>query len=335
MEKHVNCQFLPQDEGPIPIIVISQGRTGSSVTWNTLYRLVSEEEEKGFFFFRKKKKPKDGDSAAAGMDYESVKAVEITGRVVDQSLDFFSKIPQSTIGPRWAEIYLCAQQHWQQKHLDPKGRIVGFQWKPFRETFYSPLSQATLERLANSRNPRFRIIYNIRNPIDRRLSNLRHNATDHLLSAHCSLDDEDCKDQHLASSDQTIYFSFNFNKGQEFNGKPNRKKLLRWLNDDLKEVTNIKNMLNASGIPHAIVRYDVLYGRHQDKAIHEWRKLVRLVNPNNDRTMIDPDHVTMDDVRKHFSMAKTSSKRKSDVIENYNELKEMLNGTIFLDYLKG
>ena len=324
LEKHVDCQFVKG--GPIPIIVISQGRTGSSVTWNTLYRLTSEEET-------------DNDEDAEdtdGMDYDSVKAVEIAGRVVNESLDFFSKIPKQTIGSRWAEIYLCTQQHYQQQH-HPKGRIVGLQWKPFFKTFYEPLAQETMERLVELRDPRIRIIYNIRNPIDRRLSNLRHDAADaadHRLKAHCPINDDECRKRHENSSSSKIYFHMNFTlSGDEHNNKPYKQKLLHWLNQDLNDVKKIKNMLAKSGIPHVNVRYDVLYGLDEEKALHEWRKLLRLVNSNNDGTMIDPDTLTMDKVRKHFSMAKTSSKRKKDVIENYLELSHMLKGTEFKEYL--
>lgn len=130
------CSF--HKDGPKPVILMALGRSGSSVTWNTLSLLT-------------------GDKTVA---------YEITGGNQNKSVDFFNSIPDH-IGERWASLRLC---NIQQRHMSKSKQdgnrysIVGFQWKPYFASFDHPYALSGLQRLADDR---IKVIYLTRNPLDR------------------------------------------------------------------------------------------------------------------------------------------------------------------------
>jgi hypothetical protein len=130
------CSF--HKDGPKPVVLMALGRSGSSVTWNTLSLLT-------------------GDKTVA---------YEITGGNQNKSIDFFNSIPDH-IGERWASLRLCnIQQRHMSKSKEDGNRysIVGFQWKPYFASFDHPYALSGLQRLADDR---IKVIYLTRNPLDR------------------------------------------------------------------------------------------------------------------------------------------------------------------------
>jgi len=160
------CYFLPEDKGPLPVILMSLGRSGSSVTWDTMSRMTG---------------------------YPTV-AYEATGQTRFNSKDFFSKI-NPTIGKKWASQRLCKIQ---ERHPREAG-VIGFQWKPYKATFKQEYAIGALEEMAEHINPAIRVIYLKRNALDRRVSNLRH-AKDPHVSAHCAMGDKVCVREHIQNT---------------------------------------------------------------------------------------------------------------------------------------
>jgi hypothetical protein len=114
------------------------GRSGSSVTWNTLSRLV-------------------GDATIA---------YEITGGNQNKSIEFFNSIPHS-IHENWATLRLCniQRRHMKMSKKDRKQySVVGFQWKPYFATFDHPYSISGLQKLADER---IKVVFLTRNSLDR------------------------------------------------------------------------------------------------------------------------------------------------------------------------
>lgn len=94
-----SCQFLPDNEKPLPVILISLGRSGSSITWDTITRLTGD----------------------ANIAYE------ITGGNRTKSLKFFNNINPS-VGSYWAIERLCQIQTSMISKNNTHYGIIGFQW---------------------------------------------------------------------------------------------------------------------------------------------------------------------------------------------------------------
>jgi len=145
------------------------GRAGSSVTWDTISRLVGKPNV----------------------------AYEYTGGSMEKSERFFQSIDPA-IAQQWASLHLCEVQHL--SRVEGSG-IAGFQWKPYFNTFRKhPMAFAALQEMSERRNPRIRIIYLTRNALDREISNIKHRG--HIrtneVPAHCPAGDEECAKKHAA-----------------------------------------------------------------------------------------------------------------------------------------
>ena len=91
------CKFYTKDEGGgIPVVLISLGRSGSSVTWDTMSALTGERTV----------------------------AYEVTGGSAKKNERFFRNI-RWELGSRWAVCELCSIQ----KKWPTDAGIIGFQWK--------------------------------------------------------------------------------------------------------------------------------------------------------------------------------------------------------------
>ena len=135
-KKYDRCKF--QDNGPEPAILMALGRSGSSVTWDTLARL-------------------SGDATIAH---------EITGGNQEASLGYFNDI-KDHINEQWASLRLCNIQRYYMDKSKNDGKnyaMVGFQWKPYTATFDHHYAIDGLRRLADDGS---KVIYLTRNPLDR------------------------------------------------------------------------------------------------------------------------------------------------------------------------
>lgn len=332
-EQWSKCHFSPPSQGPKPVIFMSFGRSGSSVTWDTLSRLTG---------------------------FPSI-AYEYTGGNKNNTAKFFESIPPN-VGKdgSWASIRLCKIQQRRMKryHEELKerqdngsddeigsstvpayvGGVVGFQWKPYKASLQHPYSMnafrhissynyAFYNNISSSENtndnqqyePPIRVIFLTRNPIDRIISNTRHKGHIHTneVPAHCAKGDEECISKHQEHSKE-----INLIVGKELKSSIQRS---------LTSYEFVKDTLAFYGIRHVTVAYEKLYpdtsnfnhGKNGDNAgydVKEWKKLLEFV----DHPMPD---LTYSQVEDTFAMASTSSKRHKDTIKNYDEVFKTLKGT--------
>eukprot|EP00986_Skeletonema_menzelii_P014536 scaffold9751_cov153-Skeletonema_menzelii.AAC.7 len=167
-------------------------------------------------------------------------------------------------------------------------------------------------------NPKIKVVYLTRNPLDRKISNLRHNLFGKqeqtkrgqhnlTLAAHCKVDDVDCIKGHSAAASLGVTL-------------PIGKNLTHWLNVTAQQDAKIREILRATGVEYVHVSYEKLYRLENAE---EWMKIFRFlrVGPTED--------LTVDDVRATFDLASTHLKGRQDIVSNFVEVVKTLKGTEF------
>ncbi len=334
------CKLSNDDDLPKPVILMARGRSGSSVTWDTVSELMGQRNI----------------------------AWELTGGNRNSSLAFFDSLAARDLdiststnhhhGYDWAVNHLCLLQ---QHHQDlSNSTIVGFQWKPFTSSFDHEYAVEGLRYIAAQQNPPIKVIYLTRNCIDKKISNLRHkearmrgvghvnvnvNANDKgnvtsigidssnsstampttKITAHCEVDDAECIQEHL---------QFEENSNITF---PLGPALFNWLYSNSESDKNIRKRLNTLGVQYIHVTYEKLFPATDDNENNnndadEWIRLLTFLDKDNEKENDDGPspkfkNITMDTVRSAFSMAPTHKKSQKEMIANYDALKKSLNGT--------
>ena len=152
---------------PVPVILMSLGRSGSSSTWQLM-----------------------GDLTGA-----STPATELTGSSELASISFFNKLSYDDKG-KWALDYFCELQ---KRH--PGAGIVGFKWKPYDASIFTETSIDTLRMIAALKDSQIKIVRSRRNLIDREISNYKHQNDDYgFVPAHCKVGDLECLKTHEIAS---------------------------------------------------------------------------------------------------------------------------------------
>ncbi len=290
--KESNCHLIQNGhEAPLPLIYVGLGRSGSFLTWATIAKMMG--------------------------DTDPEKAIEITGRNQDESRSFFNNSIPDEIEDSWPSDYICDLQ---QNSTDVEKAfrethggwgIVGFQWKPFHASFYTPKALGGFQNIADAK---IKVIYQTRNPIDKRLSNMRHNGQRDAVPAHCHSGDDECIQKH--QQQDTMH---EFLTGEE---------LIHWLNTAMKDHKEVLKRMDEMEIDYIHVSYEELY-MSGDNDAKEWRKIFRLLGWDEDRV----EGITYEDIQSTFDVVKTSSKTHKDLISNYEEVKETLAGTKYADLL--
>lgn len=158
------------------------------------------------------------------------------------------------------------------------------------------------------------MIYQTRNPINRRLSNMRHSGHGSEVPAHCDIGDEKCMQEQFKFSQQ-----FEFYVGKD---------LIHWLKQDRKHHEMILDRLDNMNVDYIHVTYEELY-ENENNTVGGWSKIFRFLGMDA-KTV---DNLTLEEVQGHFGMAKTSSKTHKDLMSNYDEVKKTLLGSEFYDLL--
>ena len=274
-----SCEFQkPYSTAPIPIILMSLGRSGSSITWDTLSKLLGT----------------------------TTKAHEITGGNHDKTKYFFNHIEDES----WPVHKLCVIQRKNIEQFD--GPVIsGFQWKPFRFSLDHPMGKAGLQAIANHTAPEIKVIFLSRNPLDKLISNLKHKGYENSkeLLPHCAVGDEECIKSHQAHSKVTI--------------SPIGQELVHRMTAGLENKRYCEEVLNSYGIQFHSVTYDDLYSNEQDD-VKPWVKIFEFLGRGPEKVENYRKDLTMKDIRDTFAVAKTSSSRHEDLIENYEEVKKTL-----------
>ena len=213
------CQLLPEEKGPLPVIIMAVGRTGSSITWDTVARMTGHHS----------------------------KAWEITGGNKEKSVAFFDDI-NPAVGKHWASESICEIQRLRAKEIQSKGiGIAGFQWKPYRPSLRHEFGEGALSEIASHSHPMIKVIYLTRNPLDRLLSNRKHKNYQHSeeVPAHCAIDDEECIKHHKQHQSAIVL--------------PTGKELLKILESGLVLDKMVEEYLDNYGVKYVHVTYDKLY----------------------------------------------------------------------------
>jgi len=236
---------------------------------------------------------------------------EVTGVTSDGSKEFFDKLENNpNKGHDWAIRRLCDIQYRQGKI---GAGISGFQWKPYMSSFNHEYAMQGLKHIGANRDPSIRIVYLTRNPLDRRVSNIRHDISEQNgaeLAAHCPIGDEECAKTFAQFEENDIIL-------------PTGKELLNWLKSNAGEIHVVKERLAEMGVDYVEVSYEKLYDAVDAE---EWMRIFRFLGKG------PAENLTMEEVRSSFSMASTHGKGREEVITNFEDVRDTLVGTQF-EYL--
>ncbi len=153
-----SCAF--KEEGPVPVLYICNGRSGSSNTWLTL-------------------------STLAGWPNE---VLETVGSNEKQINEFFDYLDSEEVGSWWVTEHLCETTKY-----NCQSGIAGFQWKPYGKSITSPAGKGILKKIGSftiDNGEKIRVLYMTRNPIDVAISSAKHDVSS--LPAHCASSDKKC-----------------------------------------------------------------------------------------------------------------------------------------------
>lgn len=131
---------LSDDRWGVSVVFISFGRSGSSITWETMSNLASERGQPA-------REDIGGSSKSASKELDAIKRKEH--------------------GKCWLERILCRHQYNNRVAIqngEGKAEIIGTKWKPFLRAFNHTKSREALEWLAG--NPYIKVVYNERNFLD-------------------------------------------------------------------------------------------------------------------------------------------------------------------------
>lgn len=276
--QNIACEFQkPYESAPVPVLLLSQGRSGSSVTWDTISTMLGS----------------------------TTKAYEITGGNRTKSALFFDSIENEY----WPINKLCQTQKYNMHNFD-NPVISGFQWKPFRVSLNHPMGKAALDVIANYEEPPIKVLYLMRNPLDRVISNLKHKGYQHNkeVPAHCAIDDQECINRHKSHSRGTVL--------------PTGRPLINSIKGNIQIHETLVQMLSKHGVKHLSVSYEKLYNDERD--VSEWIRIFDYLGREPKDVKDYRNNLTMNHVEDAFAMAPTSSKSHEDTIANYKEVKETL-----------
>ena len=267
------CKFTPIDEGgPVPVIFIINGRSGSEATWSTLSTLAGSESAIG----------------------------EHTGENKVKAMDFLGGVTEEA-GAWWVTKHLC-----QFAHAQCDKPLSAFKWKPFVDSFQLPAAQGMLKKIATFNQPRIKVIFMTRNPLDVLISKAKHKkAKKGKIGDHCAIDDEECVERMKKAG-----------SGLQL---PTQS-LLNDLKDSLDAFKFFEDTFEEMNIAHVKTTYEDLYNR--DDA-DEWMKIFRYLGRGPTKNL------TMQDVSGSFALAPTFQRNHNESLANYVEVRDLLMGTDF------
>ena len=229
---------------------------------------------------------------------QETKSVEYTGSTRKESIEFFNKIGPND-GGRWIMKYMCFMQR-----LFPTAGVVGFKWKPNRSILTMDASVNGLRALGKLKEPYvIKVVRSRRNLLDVLISRYKHKRSTENVPAHCTVGDKECLNRQLKAG-----------IGVELPGH----KIVRLLNTLTAEENEVDKQLKTLGVPRIHASFEKLY--YGDDA-NEWKKIVRFLIGANGQEL------TMDKVRSAMKHASTSHPSHRITIQNFEEIRSLLNGT--------
>jgi hypothetical protein len=236
---------------------------------------------------------------------QETKSVEYTGSSRSASIRFFEKIGPNDNG-MWVLKYMCFMQQ-----LFPNAGVVGFKWKPNRSILSMDASVNGLKLLGKLKNPSIKVVRSRRNLLDVLISRYKHKRSTANVPAHCRVGDKACLEKQLKAG-----------LGVELPAY----KLLSLLKTLTKEENDVDKRLKEYGVPRISASFEKLY--YSDDA-SEWRKILQFLSPNAAKRI-----GSISDVRKAMQHQATSHPSHKKTIRNFDEVREILNGTKFEKLLR-
>lgn len=267
------CKF--EKDGPIPVVFIVLGRSGSDATWSTISKLAGGKSPLG----------------------------EHTGENKVKAMEFLTNMKTEEAGKWWLTAHLCEFAH---KYCDRP--LAAFKWKPFIDSWKLPAAQGILKQLAEFDDPRIKVIYMTRNPLDVMISNYKHERNKN-LTAHCHTGDQSCI-EGLKKLGTGLHLP--------------TETLVQDLKNQFEAFGYFEKTLDEMNIHHVKTTYKKLY--QQDHA-EEWMKLFKFLGKG------PTEGLTMDDIVNSFELAPTFQKNHNVTLSNYEEVRDLLIGTDFENLL--
>jgi len=279
-DKARGCDQLIRD-GPLPVVLISMGRSGSSAIWETMAVLTGQGSQ----------------------------PIELPGENLEETAVFFESLAnRGDSSGRWMFKYFYENQKERIKRDQSEG-IVGFKWKPY-PSFFSEAAQKSLGAIAKS-CPQIKVVRSRRNALDVYLSLEKHsNDSIDRIPAHCKPDDFKCIEKHYARST-----GMNVSVPKMLS----RMKAFVRLEDQVDE------NLDALGIPHVDVSYELLFSDDENVVVDEWDRVFKFLEIGPTKG----NGLSAELIRNAPGMAVTSTHSHKEMIANYEEVRSALSNTPF------
>jgi hypothetical protein len=267
------CTLNP--DGPVPVALVTLGRSGSSSIWQVMGTLTGQETH----------------------------SVEYTGSDLKTSKQFLD-LWQDDDNGNWALKYMCKKQ----EEFSTAG-IVGFKWKPFKDTFLHSKSLAALRMIAGTHNPQIKVVRSKRNGLDRAISIYKHRQSGG-APAHCKVGHQRCIEAHQKAASGLIMPIDN---------------MMERLEKEFEEELMVDRVLQELGVPHVYVSFDELF--YGQNVATEWARIFEFlgVGPTDD--------LTVPMVEQAMMHAATSNPFHNQTIANFDEVSAALMGTKFEKWL--
>jgi len=274
------CDQLIRD-GPLPVVLISMGRSGSSAIWQTMAALTGHGSQ-----------PK-----------------ELPGETPTETALFFETLAnRGDFSGRWMFKYFYKNQKERIK-LDQSEGIVGFKWKPY-PSFFSESAQKSLGASSKS-CPQIKVVRSRRNALDVYLSQEKHsNDSIDKIPAHCKPDNFKCIEKHYARETGMNIFV---------------PHLLSRMEDFVRLEDQVDENLDALGIPHVNVSYELLFSDDENVVVDEWDRVFKFLEIGPTKG----NGLSAVLIRNAPGMAVTSTHSHKDMIANYEEVRSALSNTPF------
>ena len=299
-------------EGPLPVILMSLGRSGTDATWKILKELTGTEmkaieivggnEEESVDFFRSLEGLRtEADTWALDETYNWRKK----GGGARSTRGFYFHVQEfcaegNCMDGKWILKWFCEEQ----QRYKETGGLVGFKWKAYMSSLRTEPAHNALKLVAvlGVSNTPIRVIRSRRNPLDVYLSELKHSLQD--LPDHCKADDEDCADKH-----NSVRLVVPVDE------------MFEWLQNTYDEENEIDDLLSELGVRTVHVKYDELYySRTEQEGLKEWKKIFKFLGQRHDWSW--------DDIAGAAGLKPTTKSRSHKVsIENFDDVFRRLQGT--------
>ena len=295
------CEFTPVEEGgPVPVIFIVNGRSGSDVTWATLSRLAGGKCISLYClpslyhavlhntYYISSTNSKGESTIGEHTGENKVKAMEFLGDMTEEE------------GAWWVTEHLCQFSHYQ-----CHAPLSAFKFKPFVDSWELPAAQGMLKKIALFNQPKIKVIFMTRNPLDVFISKIKHKKSNKQIVAHCEINDIAC-----ISKQKTLGSGLKLPTGS----------LLKRLEDSYEAFEVFEKTLDQMNIEHVKTTYEDLYGRDDAE---EWMKIFKYLGRG------PTQNLSMQDVTESFALAPTFQKNHNASLTNYAEVRDLLIDTEF------